>query len=455
MAEVMEVSDPILSSYAELAKVWATNGGDWLNAIRGEAIERFRELGFPDTRQEDWKYTNVSPVRKAGFKLPSASKTVRQDDIAPFLLDGLKCARLVVVDGRFSEELSTIPGLPPGVCLGGLAEAISRGSAPADASPRRRLTKRATFQDRPFVALNTAFLQDGVYVFVPRGTALPLPVHLLFVSTATGRAEPVVSHPRCLIALEDTTELTVIEDYVFCGRPGGSAPYLTNAVTEIDMGAGALLDYYKLERESDRAYHFAALAVRQSRDSRFTSHTVCVGGGLVRNNIDVELDGEGIDCTLNGLTVIGGKQHVDNQTRIVHAKPRCHSWEIYKNILSDRATGVFNGKIYVAQDAQKTDAKQTNKTLLLSARAVMNSKPELEIYADDVKCTHGATVGELDRESLFYLLSRGIDRETARSLLTYAFASEVVDNIKVRPLRAAIQKMLFSKLPQEFALEVS
>ncbi len=453
MTEVMEASDPMLSSYAELDKVWATNGCEWLNAIRGEALEKFRELGYPDTRQEDWKYTSVAAVRKAGFRRSSAARTVRQDDLAPLLLDGLKCARLVIVDGRFSETLSSIPSLPPGVCIGGLAAVISRGTAPADASPRRRLAKHATFQDRPFVALNTAFVQDGAYVFVPRGTALPLPVHLLFVST--GASEPVVSHPRSLVIAEERTDLTLIEDYAFCGRPGGSAPYLTNAVTEIELGAGALLDYYKLERESDRAYHFAGLAVRHSRDSQFTSHTVCVGGSLVRNNIDVELAGEGIDCTLNGLTVIGGKQHVDNQTRIVHAKPRCHSWEIYKNILGDRSTGVFNGKIYVAQDAQKTDAKQTNKALLLSDHAVMNSKPELEIYADDVKCTHGATVGELDRESLFYLLSRGIDRDTAQSLLTYAFASEVVDNIKVKPLRAAIQKMLFSKLPQEFALEVS
>ena len=453
MTEVMEVSDPILSSYAELEKVWSTNGCAWLNAIRGEAMERFRELGFPGVRHEDWKYTNVSSLGKTGFKLSPAGDAVRKEDIAPFLFAGLKCVQIVIVDGRFSEELSSIPSLPPGVCIGSLAAVISRGSAPADASPEHHLTKRATFQERPFVALNTAFLQDGAYLFVPRGTTLRLPVHLLFVST--GASEPIVSHPRSLIVAEDTTELTVIEDYAFCGSPDGSAPYLTNSVTEVDMGAGSALDYYKFERESDQAYHVAGLAVRQSRDSRFTSHSVCVGGGLVRNNIDVELDDEGIECTLIGLTVIGGKQHVDNQTRIVHAKPHCSSWEVYKNILSDRATGVFNGKIYVAQDAQKTDAKQTNQTLLLSDKALMNSKPELEIYADDVKCTHGATVGQLDKEALFYLKSRGIDRDTAQNLLTYAFASDVVDDIKVKPLRAVIQKMLFSKLPREFALEVS
>jgi Fe-S cluster assembly protein SufD len=303
------------------------------------------------------------------------------------------------------------------------------------------LARYATSDLTPFVALNTAFLGEGAFVSLPRNAVVENTIHLLFVSTES--ATPTASHPRTLILAGENSQATLIETYV--GTEG--ATYLTNAVTEIVLEANAHLDHVKVQQESLSAYHVAYQKTQMGRSSVFRSHSIVLGGAIARNDANAFLGGEGGECTLNGLTLGQGKQLLDNHTAIDHAVPHCNSHELYKSILNDQARGVFNGKIFVQKDAQKTDAKQTNQTLLLSKAAQINTKPQLEIFADDVKCTHGATIGQLQEEPLFYLRSRGIGLEEARSLLTYAFASEVLDGIRVEAVREQAHKAMFDSLP--------
>jgi Fe-S cluster assembly protein SufD len=408
----------------------------WLQEIRQDAIERFRELGFPSARNEDWRFTSVAPIARTPFQL--AAENARHG-LTPEQLDRLtfragEGARLVFVNGRYARDLSSPQRVPDGLVVASLAEVL-------DAHPdwvEPYLARYAAYESYPFTALNTAFIRDGAFVSVPRGTVIAQPIHLIFVSTAPGEA--AVSHPRNLVIAGDHSRAAVVESYV---GPDEST-YFTNAVTEVVADDHAVLDHYKLQREGDQAFHVATLQVHQARGSNVSSHFISLGGALVRNEINAVLDAEGCECTLNGLYMATGRQHVDNHTVIDHARPRCVSHELYKGILDGRAHGVFNGKIFVHQDAQKTDAKQTNQTLLLSDDATINTKPQLEIYADDVKCTHGATVGQLDEEALFYLRSRGIDLAAARSLLTFAFANDVIGRIKIDPLRARLEEVLLA-----------
>lgn len=441
MIQVKDEKDSYLASFAE----WTAGaaGRDWVRKLRQRAIQKFETLGFPTLRDEEWKYTNVARVARVPFQPSMAEPTADLNGaLASFQLALGKGPRLVFLNGHFNEGLSDLSGLPSQARLSSLAVALE-----SEPDLEKHFATQANYEERSFVALNTAFVNDGMFLHLPAGTVVAEPIHLLYLTTASEGSTAV--YPRSLIVADDNAQVALVEDYASVLDD----TYLTNAVTEVVIGQGAEVEYLKLLREGDGALHVHSLAVDQGRDSRFYSHSMCFSGQLIRNNIDAHLSAEGAECTLNGLTVIGGEQHVDNQTRIVHAKPHCNSWEVYKNILSDHATGVFNGKIYVNQDAQKTDAKQTNQSLLLSDQAVMNSKPELEIYADDVKCTHGATVGELDKDSLFYLRARGIDRETAQSLLIYAFASDVVSSIRTPNLREAAQKLLFERLPSEFTPE--
>jgi Fe-S cluster assembly protein SufD len=328
-----------------------------------------------------------------------------------------------------------------------LAEALREH--PGQVEPH--LARHARYQDQPFIALNTGFVWDGAFVAVGRGVALDRPVHLVFASTAS--AEPTMSYPRALVVAETSSRLTLVESYVGLEEDA----YLTDAVTEVVLGENAKIDHYKLVREGGSAFHVGALQVHMARSSTFRSHFVTLAGGWVRNEARAVLDGEGCECTLNGLYLAAGRQHVDNHTVIDHARPHCASHELYKGILDGHAHGVFNGKIFVRQDAQKTDAKQTNQTLLLSDDATIDTKPQLEIFADDVKCTHGATVGQLDADSIFYLQSRGIGREAARALLTYAFANDIVRRIDVEPVRARLEESLLARqnLPLDEAPEES
>jgi Fe-S cluster assembly protein SufD len=353
-------------------------------------------------------------------------------------------AELVFVNGYFAPGLSNTGNLPRGAFAGGIAASLDAHSQHLE----RHLGRHADVAENPFVALNTGFIADGAFVHLPRGTAPDGPIHLLFVST--GDPQPTVSHPRVLIVAEDNVQAGVVETYA----GADDAVYWTNAVTEVVVGPGASLDHNKLQQEGLSAYHTSATQVRLARDARFVSHNTTLGGRLTRNDVNVTLAGRGADATLNGLVIIGGQQHVDNHTMLDHTEPNCPSHELYKHVLAGRATGVFKGKILVRQAAQKTDSKQTSKTLLLSDDAYMNSQPALEIYADDVKCTHGSTTGPVDESMVFYIRSRGVSLDAARHLLTYAFAADVTRRIKVEPVRRRIEDFMAAQhgLPQDLRI---
>jgi len=438
--ESKENQEAYFASFTELEKR-ASAGPEWLHRIRKEALEQFGELGFPNTHQEDWKYTNVAPLTKIPFELstPEAVRlSAKQLESTPFT--GFGRNRLVFVNGRFSRELSHTDALPQGVKAGSLAEALAAGGA-----IQEHLGRYVSFKNHAFVALNTAFIEDGAFVWIPKGVVLEEPIHLLFASTANGR--PLVSHPRNLIVAERESQASIIESYVGLG----DGTYFTNAVTELVAGESAVIEHYKLQEESEQAFHIATLRVHQARSASIVDHSVALGGLLARNDVNAVLDGEGGECILNGLYHTTGTQHVDNHTLMDHAKPHCGSREFYKGILDGHSSGVFNGGIVVRKDAQKTDAKQSNKNLLLSADAVINTKPQLEIYADDVKCTHGATIGQIDQDAIFYLRTRGIDLKAARDLLTYAFTNDVLARMKVEAVRKQVEAALFARLGQKQA----
>lgn len=407
-----------------------------VQALRHLGIERFADLGFPTLRQEQWRATNVAPIARGTFVSPDSDPETAE----PALLaryDFGSPHRLVFVDGRLSARLSKLGKLPAGTVVTGLAQALAR--TPDTVLPW--LGRFAQIGDHPFVALNTAFLRDGAVVVVPRGAVIPEPIHLLFLSSGTD-SKATFSFPRNLIVAGENSQVTVIETYA------GEGTYLCCPVTELIAGPSSVVDHYKVQRESRDAFHMATFQVEGERKSAPSSHSISIGGSLVRNDVNAVLNGEGIDCILNGLYLAEGKQLVDNHMRVEHAKPHCASHELYKGILDGKARAVFNGLIYVHPGAQKTDAKQSNRNLLLSADAIANSNPQLEIFADDVRCTHGSTVGQLDENAVFYLRSRGIGQEAARSLLTYAFASDIVERIKVEPVRHDLEEFLFSRLPQ-------
>ncbi len=432
-------TDPYLSSFAQLQKELEGKQPPWLQQIRKAAISRFSDLGFPTSRQEEWKYTEVAPIRRTAFK-PAAYELngLTTERLTGLTFCNLQCPRLVFLNGHYSAELSSLKGLPKTVQVQSLAEVLKQN--PDLVKPH--LTQHARYEDHPFVALNTALIQDGALVHVAKGEVIQEPIHLLFLSTAA--EEAVAVHPRNLILVDSNSQVTIVESYI--GLHQGV--YFTNSVTEIVAAENTVVDHYKLHQESKKAFHIATLQVYQDRSSSVRTFNVTLGGVLTRNEVNVVLDGEGAECNLDGLYLISGTQHVDNHTRLVHAKPHCDSREMYKGILDEKATGVFHGRIVVRPGAQKTDSKQTNNNLLLSDEALINTKPQLEIYANDVKCTHGATIGQLDPDALFYLRSRGIDQTTARSLLIYAFASQVVNRIKVDLVRTELDEYLFSWLPE-------
>jgi Fe-S cluster assembly protein SufD len=434
MMEVMEEKEHYLDNFSRSEK--GLPGSASLQRLRKSAIARFAELGFPTVHDEEWRFTNLAPLVKVPFQLVDGdldgARSLRPDQLT---FDTGECHCLTFVNGQFAPTLSTPGTLPAGIRVTSLGSALTEH--PDRLEPF--LAHYADYRSQSFPALNTAFFRDGAFVRLERGTVVAKPIHLRFLSVTPG--EPTVSHPRTLILAGVNSQATIIESY---GGPEGDV-YFTNAVTEIVLEENAVLDHYKLQRESTEAFHVATMQIQQGRGTNFTTQAVMLGGGLVRNDVNAVLGAEGCECTLNGLYLASGRQHTDTHTRIDHANPRCASHELYKGILDGRAHGVFNGKIYVHQDAQKTDAKQTNKTLLLSEDAVIDTKPQLEIYADDVKCTHGATIGQLADEAIFYLRSRGIGRQEARSLLTFAFANDVISRIKIQPIRSQLEKMLLAQ----------
>jgi Fe-S cluster assembly protein SufD len=432
----LETALPWLAEHERFLRTLPAGEPAPLQALRRLGIERFAALGFPTTRQEEWRFTNVAPIARGTFVRPDHDPDAADPERLKVLeLD--TAARLVFVDGRFSARLSQIDELPAGAIVTSLAEALQR--IPDQVLPW--LGQLAAVGDHPFVALNTAFLQDGAFVSVPRGVAIEKPIHLLFLGSGTEN-QATYSFPRNLIVAGENSQMTLVETYT------GDGVYLCAPVTEMVAGPSSIVDHYKLQRESRDAFHLATFQIEGQRSATPSSHSISIGGAIVRNDVVAVLNGEGIDCILNGLYLADGRQLVDNHMRVEHAKPHCGSHELYKGILDGKARAVFNGLIHVHKGAQKTDAKQSNRNLLLSPEAIANSNPQLEIFADDVKCTHGSTVGQLDDDAVFYLRSRGIGAEAARSILTYAFASDIVERIRLAPVRRDLEEFLFSRLPQ-------
>lgn len=406
-------------------------------AKRKAAFARFGELGFPTTKHEEWRFTNVAPIANKAFEVPlSEPNSVSAETIAPYTI-GAKSTTLVFVDGRFAPQLSNPGKLPEGAIACSLSEALANGEPMIE----EHLARYATFDDQAFTALNTALMEDGAFIRIPNGKVVEEPIQVLYLTT--GR-RPTVCHPRNLFIVGENAQATIVESYV---SPNGGV-YFTNPVTELVAEQAAVVDHYKAVLESAEAYHVGAFHLHQHRSSNVTSNTLSMGGKLIRNDINTKLDGEGCLCTLNGAYVIDDSQHVDNHLVVDHIKAHCDSREFFKGVLNGHSRGVFSGRINVHKGAQKTDAKQTNQSLLLSEHAQVESKPQLEIFADDVKCTHGATIGQIDEEAIFYLRTRGLCAETARSLLVYAFAREIIDQVRVEPLRAQLDDWLIERLPQ-------
>ena len=418
---------------------------EWLQALREQGMARFEALGFPTTKNEDWHFTSVAPIAERTFHTAMTSNAgvslegrtagiVARADLRRFTFDQAAWHTLVFVNGEFSEDLSSYAGLGEKVRVNSLATAIRSGIG----RPERHLGKIAAFENHAFTALNTAFIRDGAFIELQADAVVDQPIHLLFVVEGEGEA---ISHPRNLIVAAQNSRASIIESYMSIR----DSCYFTNAVTEIALGEGARIDHYKIQRESEKSFHVGTTQIRQERDSQLHSFSFAVGGSLARTNIYTSLDGNAASCTLNGLYLTDGVQHIDNQTSIEHIAPNCPSHEVYKGVLDGRSHGVFNGKVYVHPEAQKTDGKQSNNNLLLSPNARVDTKPQLEIFADDVKCTHGATVGRLDEVAMFYLNSRGIGPETARMLLTYAFAADVLETIELQPLKEQLEKMVLAR----------
>jgi Fe-S cluster assembly protein SufD len=435
MTQVAEKTTPFLTALERRPQ----GGPRWLEDLRGRAAARVAALGVPTVRDEEWRFTNLSPLTAIEFA-PAEPLSGAADHLSGFAYTDAP-VRLVIVNGRVDAALSRTKGLPPRVQVASLATALSEH---ADVV-QRYFGQLADFTSRTFTALNTAIVQDGAFVYVPDGVIVEAPIHIVFVSGAD--ASKVMTHPRTLVVAGAGSQLRIVESYVGVREQ----TYFSNAVSEIFVGENAVVDHYKVQQESTEAFHIASLHVHTARNSTFSSHSFALGGKLVRNDVMAILDGEGGDCTLNGLYLADRERLVDNHTTIDHAKPHCGSHEVYKGILGGKARAVFNGKIIVRQDAQKTDAKQTNRALLLTDGATINTKPQLEIFADDVKCTHGAAIGQLDDDAIFYLRTRGLAYAEARDMLIHAFANQILERVRIEPLREALEAELFEQLARDLA----
>jgi Fe-S cluster assembly protein SufD len=427
------------TAFAQSLEKRPTGGARWLDDLRARAAARFAALGIPTVRDEEWRFTNVSALGSIDFA-PAGPISGAAERLHGFAYTDAPL-RLVIVNGRFDTTLSRAKGLPAGVVAGSLAVALKDH---ADVV-QRYFGQLADVTTRSFDALNTAFVQDGAFVHVPEGSVVDTPIHIIYVTGADGST--VMAHPRSLVVAGANAQVTIIESYI--GASGET--YFNNAVSEVFVGENASVDHYKVQEESLDAYHIGSLHTHTSRSARFSSHSFSLGGKVVRNDALAILDGEGGDCTLNGLYLADRDRLIDNHTTIDHAKPHCGSHEVYKGILGGSSRAVFNGKIIVRQDAQKTDAKQTNRALLLTDGATINTKPQLEIFADDVKCTHGAAIGQLDEDAIFYLRARGLSYAEARDMLIHAFAGQVLEGVRVQPLRDALEAEMFEQLAKDLA----
>ena len=427
-----------LDTHASLQDSLPGSEHAWLADSRNEALKQFSELGFPAARHEDWKYTNIRPIEKRKFRpAEAASHDIDGDTLKTFLCDDMACHLLVFVDGRFSAELSNTGELPDGVRVKNLATALTEDTD----TIKTHLGSAADTSRNGFAAMNMAFMSDGAFIEIDKNTQVDLPIHLMFLSS--GQQEEITSQTRILILAGEGSQASIIESY----NAQHNNVYFNNVTTEVKLGANATVEHYKVQQESNKAFHIATLQVDQQRDSTFTSHSVSLGAQLARTDINAWMGDEGATCNLYGLYLTEGRQHCDFHTRIDHARPHCSSNESYKGILDGHSRAVFNGQVHVHPDAQKSDAQQENKNLLLSKDAEVDTKPQLEIYADDVTASHGATVGQLDQNMMFYLQSRGIDHNAAHALLVYGFAHSIIEQMSLEPLRKHLETALINRIP--------
>ena len=439
MTRALTSYDRYRSDFRAFQKGLPANSPAWLREIRAQGMASFDLVGFPTATRgnEKWKYTNVSPIAGATFQYPFE---VESNGVRPAAIRALapwheSWTRLAFVNGAYSPALSTPP--PTGLRAANLAEVI-QGNGDVIGS---HLSRHATVEDDGFTAINTAFLRDGAVVHVPEGSAPEAVLHLLFVTTK--RPQPVVTYPRTLIVAGPNSRLTVIESYV--GLSQGE--YFTNSVAEIVAEEGARIEHYRYLAESPDAFHIGTTRVYLSRDSAFNTVSFARGARLARNDLQVLLDGPGASCQVNGLYLTSGTEHIDNHIDIDHARPHTSSDQYFKGVLADRSRAIFSGRVLIRKDAQKTFARQADKNLILSDGARVHTKPSLEIFADDVQATHGATAGAIAEDALFYMMSRGLDEQTARNLLIHGFASEIVETVRVEPLRAHLDQVLSGALP--------
>jgi Fe-S cluster assembly protein SufD len=429
----------VIETYLRQFEAAAANGASkapaWLSTLRRGAIDRFERMGFPTVKDEEWRFTPVASIDRTEFGPAPASSTAAVN-LEPLLFGHPEWPRLVFVDGRYRADLSVVP-TGTGLSVRPLSDVLRHDPNELE----RYLSRPVGKEPAAFAALNTALAGDGAVIKVAADTVVADPVHLLFLSTP--RALNVAIHPRILVVTERGSKLQLVESYAAESTP---VRYWTNVVAEVVVGPGSWVEHSRIQRESEAAYHTGVTAVEQQQDSHYRSFSLAMGGAIARHDLLTRLAAPNTEALLYGLYLARGEQLLDNHTTIYHDQPNCRSWEVYKGILADKAHGVFNGKILVQPVAQKTDAKQTNRVLLLSDTARVDTKPQLEIFADDVKCTHGATVGQLDETAYYYLQSRGIPRDAARLLLTAAFAAEVVNEIGSEPVRDALVRVVNDRL---------
>jgi Fe-S cluster assembly protein SufD len=424
-----------LETFDQFNRRSATQLG-WLKALRQEGFARFAETGFPTTHDEDWRFTNVAPIAQTAFQSAVAAD-VNARQVDSFGTTQF-ATQLVFVNGRFSRELSRFGALPRNVKVNGLAQELTSNASAVEA----HLGQYLNFRRDAFSALNTAFIEDGAYVHVPRGTVVEQPIYVLYIA-APGE-QPIIENPRNLIVVEENSQAAIVEDYVSLGE--GTS--FSNTITELVAGDSSVVSHYMIVRGSGSSYNVSTLRLQQGRSSNVATHSLLLGGALVRNNVHPVLAGQGAECLINGLFMANGRQHMDNYMLVEHASPHCNSRQFYNGILNAQGHGVFHGRIIVHKDAQKTDAKQTNRNLLLSDDAQIDTKPQLEIYADDVKCTHGATIGQVEENALFYLRSRGLSEASARHLLLMAFANECLDRMNETQVRKHVEALVSQWVPE-------
>ena len=411
----------------------------WVTALRREAISGFAELGFPTLSDEEWRFTNLEALRRGSFSIAGNGVSgVSRKSVDSYGFPGLDCLRLVFVNGRFASSLSDTADVGEGILVKSLSEAVSEQGDLV----KGHLARYADYEKDAFISLNTSYFEDGAFVYVPDGAVFEKPVHVLHVSTDEER--PLFINPRNLIIVGQSSAAKVIEHYVSASQN----VYFSNSVTEVVCGENADLEHYRLEFESRKAFNFSTLRVNQQKNSNITSHSILCGGAIVRNNVHPVLAGEGCNSDIYGLFMSEGRQHMDNFMRVEHASPHCDSRQFYNGVLDGRSKGVFHGRILVHEGAEKTDAKQTNRNLLLSDTAQIDTKPQLEIYNDDVKCTHGATIGQMDEEALFYLRSRGVPMRQAKIIMLRAFTGETLEHMSIDPVREALESVVMKWFEQ-------